>query len=555
MSLAAPLPAVSDKNRRAPDKQKTSVKTTKKTTGKTTRKTAGKTTRKKTTHNKKETSRDVQRRHEAARKEIRQTEQQIRMNDAEVKRNLAMLGKLQGDIDVSKRKVAVAGAKVNALQSKITGLQTRVAAEEKQLQKLRGEYLKAVKAMRAKRKEKSLLAFIFSSKSFNEAVRRMRYLRQFSEWRDSRAKEITGRVATLKKQTQELAQTKSQHDRQLAVELKARNELQGQYARQDAVVTELKKNGQALKTHLAKKQAEANALNNQVAALIAEETRKAEAERVAREREERIARQKAEAAEKARLKAEEERLAAQQAEEERRAVHKAESERRAETGRKTATERKENEKLVASENSVKAKPPKKKEQDRKKEQPRKQDPKIKKGDSEVSYAEARRRRPKSGKAAGSLPSPVKPEAAKSVAKTGGSFEAMRGSLPRPVSGAFKVTSRFGRQSYPDMPDVSYDNPGIDAEVSAGASAQAVYDGKVSGVYVVPGYATVVLVSHGTYYTVYGHLASVSVKPGDSVRQGQTIGRVASDEDNPSVGSIHFEVRKNREKLNPLSWIR
>lgn len=524
VSLSAPLPSVADKNRRAPSKQKTSVKTTKKRAAKA-------TDNKKASRNKKETSRDVQRRQEAARNEIKLTEKQIRQNDAEVKKNLDMLGKLQGDIDVSKQKVTAAGAKVNALQTKITGLETRVAAEEKQLQKLRGEYLKAVKAMRAKRKEKSLLAFIFSSKSFNEAVRRMRYLRQFSEWRDSRSKEISGRVAVLKKQTQELAQTKSQHDRQLAVELKARNELQGQYARQDAVVTELKKNGQALKAHLAKKQAEANALNNQVAALIAEESRKAEAERAAQEREERKSRQKAEAAEQARLKAEEERL----------------------TARQTEAERKDKEKLLASGNSTKAKDAKKKDKPAKQDAKKKEQPK--KDGSEVSYAEARRRRPESGKSTGSVPSPVKPEKSKNAPSSGGSFEAMCGSLPRPVSGTFKVTSRFGRQSYPDMPDVSYDNPGIDAEVAAGASALAVYEGKVSGVYVVPGYATVVIVSHGIYYTVYGHLASSSVKPGDNVRQGQTLGRVASDDDNPSVGSIHFEVRKNRDKLNPLSWIR
>ncbi len=75
---------------------------------------------------------------------------------------------------------------------------------------------------------------------------------------------------------------------------------------------------------------------------------------------------------------------------------------------------------------------------------------------------------------------------------------------------YQVRSRLqavsGRHSLPELPDVMYDNPGIDAEVTAGSVAQAVYAGKVSGVYMIPGFSTVVIVSHGNYYTVYGNLS-------------------------------------------------
>ena len=106
-----------------------------------------------------------------------------------------------------------------------------------------------------------------------------------------------------------------------------------------------------------------------------------------------------------------------------------------------------------------------------------------------------------------------------------------------------------------MPNVTFDNPGIDAETSAGASALAVYAGKVSGIYVLPGYSTVVIISHGTYYTVYGNIASAAVKVGDNVKQGQSLGKLAPAEDDPAHCSIHFEVWKNREKQNPMAWIK
>ena len=108
---------------------------------------------------------------------------------------------------------------------------------------------------------------------------------------------------------------------------------------------------------------------------------------------------------------------------------------------------------------------------------------------------------------------------------------------------------------PDLPDVVYDNPGIDAETNAGASARAVYKGKVSGVYLLPGYNTVVIVNHGNYYTVYGNIATPSVKNGDSVDAGANLGALALNEEDSSHASIHFEVWKNREKLNPQEWLR
>lgn len=500
-----------------------------------------------------ETSADVKRQQESAQREVRQTQQRLKENEAAVKQNLTELGKLQDDIDTGKKKVAEAGGKVTALQKQITALQSEISTEEKELSRLRAEYLKAVKKMRAKRKEKSMLAFVFSSSSFNEALRRMRYLKQFSSWRENRSKDISVRVTRLKKETEKLAQTKSMHDRALEAQLKAQRELQTQYNRQDAIVVELKKNGQALRTHLSKKQAEVNTLRNRVSALIAAEQRKAEAERIARER--------AEAEREARVAAERLEREQQIAREEEARSAAAGGKLTAETADKTDPKEKQTKKQAAR---PKAGDKKQQKKSQKKEQPQKKGKERKeetrKGSGDVSYAEARRRRPKSnaakpGATEGTAPNQAKTSTRKSTEAATGGFENMRGSLPRPVSGAFRVTSRFGRQSLPDLPNVSFDNPGIDAEVAAGAAAQAVFRGKVSGVYMVPGYSTVVIVNHGGYYTVYGNIAQAAVKVGDNVTQGQSLGRLAPDEDDPSHSSIHFEVWKNRDKLDPLGWIR
>ena len=549
LAVASPTPGSAIGKATASATAKTSAKKGTSAKKKQAGATAGrkKTAKKGKTSSSKETAADVRRRQEAAQKEITQTRQQIKENDAAVRRNLSELGKLEGDIADSRRKVAETGGKVAALQKQIAGLQSQIAAEEKSLASMRAGYLEAVKKMRAHRKEKSMLAFIFSSGSFNEALRRMRYLRQFSDWRDKKTKEIDGKVRQLREQTERLAQTKTMHDRALAAEVKARDELQAQYSRQDAIVVELKKNGQALNSHLAKKQAEVNTLKGRVAALIAEEQRKAEAERRAREKAEaeRVAREKAEAERIERDRQERERLLAESS-------SKGEDAKESADGSKPGHDDKA---------QSKKQPSKKADSSKKTGQEKNKKTSDKKSSSgKEAYAEARRRRPKSQQSSESATGGAssKPDGKSSTtqnAAQSGGFASMKGSLPRPVAGSFRVTSRFGKHSLPDLPDVTYDNPGIDAEVSAGASALAVYAGKVSGVYMIPGYSTVVIVSHGGYYTVYGNIAQAGVSVGDVVKQGQSLGRLAPDEEDPSHSLIHFEVWKNRDKMDPLGWIK
>lgn len=447
------------------------------------------------------TSAEAKKRQEAAQKEIKQTEEQIRANEAEVKKNLSELGKLDQSIEATNKKIKDLNIKISNLNTEISSLESGISKNEQELERLRAEYLKAVKKMRVTKKNKSTLAFIFSSKNVNQAMRRMRYLREFSSWRNRQTDEINAKTADLKKQRDALAKAKDEQSNALALQKTNVAKLDREHTLQEAMVADLKKNGAALQSHLKKKQAEATELGNMVYQLIAEEQRKAAEEE---------ARKKAAEEEAQRLAAEEE-------------------------ARKKAAEE---EQILANAGSKD-----KKKKDKKEKTP--EPTKVESGKTPTEYADARKRAPRSKTSSTSEP----------ATPAGASFADMRGKLPYPTSGSFSITSRFGRQSMPDLPDVVYDNPGIDAESEAGASARAVFKGKVSGVYLLPGYNTVVIVNHGNYYTVYGNISAASVKNGDSVDAGTSLGRLALNDEDSSHSSIHFEVWKNREKLNPQDWLR
>lgn len=442
-----------------------------------------------------QTSAEAKKRQEEAQKEIRLTEQQLRENETNVRQNLAQLGKLEESISETNKVISNLNTKISRLNNEISSLESGIEKNENDLQYIRSEYLKAVKKMRVTKKNKSTLTFLFSSNSLSQAMRRMRYLREFSNWRERQTEEINNKTKELKEQRDELAKAKEEHSNALVLQKRNINKLAEQHSRQETLVNELKKNGAALQSHLKRKQEEATELGHMVSVLIAEEQRKAEQERIQKQKQEE-AKRRAEEEERQRLLADQ----------------------TVKSGKTNKSKKEKKEELSSSKNT--------------------------------DYASARKREPRGNK-----------DVASSAAvnqtvdvKKNSSFADMRGKLPYPTSGSFTITSNFGRQTLPELPDVEYNNPGIDAESDAGASARAVYEGKVSGVYILPGYNTVVIINHGNYYTVYGNISSPSVKVGDEVVGGTTLGKLMVNDDDPAHSSIHFEVWMNREKLNPREWL-
>lgn len=146
-------------------------------------------------------------------------------------------------------------------------------------------------------------------------------------------------------------------------------------------------------------------------------------------------------------------------------------------------------------------------------------------------------------------------ASTSASQLTGSFTSNKGRLLFPVSGRYKIVRRFGRQPHPTQKHVMTDNSGIDIEVSRGTTARAVFEGTVSAIFRQDGFNTIVMLRHGKYLTVYAGLSSASVRQGEKVKAGQTIGTIYSDPADGNRAILHFEVRNERTKLNPTAWVK
>ena len=135
----------------------------------------------------------------------------------------------------------------------------------------------------------------------------------------------------------------------------------------------------------------------------------------------------------------------------------------------------------------------------------------------------------------------------------GNFANNRGKLPMPITGAYIITSHYGQYSVEGLRNVKLDNKGIDIQGKPGAQARAIFNGKVAAVFKLNGLFNI-LVRHGNYISVYCNLSSALVKQGDDVTTKQTLGRIFSDGADNGRTVLHFQLRKEKEKLNPEPWL-
>ncbi|MFP5080162.1 murein hydrolase activator EnvC family protein [Pedobacter sp. JCM 36344] len=133
-----------------------------------------------------------------------------------------------------------------------------------------------------------------------------------------------------------------------------------------------------------------------------------------------------------------------------------------------------------------------------------------------------------------------------LTKLSSDFEKNRGSLPRPVAG--RITEGFGKHT---EGQAVYYNDGINLEPEENAAVHTVFDGTVKQV-ASPYGKYYVLISHGSYYTVYHNLKSVSVSVGEKVSTNQVIGVVGNEAGKPH---LQFQIWKGIKAQNPAGWIR
>ena len=484
-------------------------------------------------------------------KKIKEQEQALKKNQADVKQRLNTLITLNTQIDERQKNIDGIQKDINNINGNIDILNAQLKTLEQQLADRKTKYIQSMRYLAKHRNVQDKLMFIFSAKSFTQMYRRLRFVREYADFQKAQGEMVMAKQAQVDGKQTQLKQVKGEKNNLLYKGKKEKEALEGQQEEQKKVVASLQNQQKTIQKVIAEQRQKDAALNAQIDKLVAievakararaaEEARrkaaaKAEAQRKAAE----IARKKAEAEAEARenarriaeAKAHEAKLKAE-------AVAAAQAAEQARKAQQTADETKKKQAALAAAQAAQ----------------------MKREAAEQAAREAEAQRVAAEKKAKVEASRQKQEIAEAQKEAesserlssmdrmiSGGFEANRGRLPMPITGAYKVVSHFGQYNVSGLKGVTLDNKGINIQGNPGCSARAIYDGEVSAVF---GYAgsMVVMLRHGTFISVYANLKSVSVSRGQKVKPRQVLGAVGTD------NILQFQLRKETSKLNPEVWL-
>ncbi len=118
----------------------------------------------------------------------------------------------------------------------------------------------------------------------------------------------------------------------------------------------------------------------------------------------------------------------------------------------------------------------------------------------------------------------------------------------------KITTGYGHVRYVNGVE-TWRHSGIDFGAPLGTKVAACADGKVVLATTLNGTGNTVILDHGLgLFSSYGHMSALTVKPGDQVKKGQTVGLVGST--GFSTGPhLHWTVTIGLTSIDPFSLIR
>lgn len=484
------------------------------------------TTQKNTAKKKKQTVsiKGLQQQRKQIQKKIKQQEEALRRNEADVKMRLQDLEAINTKIGQSQQKIEVIKQDIDGLNSNIDVLKSQLVTLEEQLADRQRKYVQGLRYLARHRSVQDKLMFIFSAKNFAQMYRRLRFVRQYAQYQRQQGEMVKAKQREVDAKQQQILRVKGHKNVLLNKGVQQKQELQTQQTEQEKMVASLKNQQKTIQSVIAQQKKKDADLNAQIDRLVALE----------------VARAKARAEAEAKRKAEAEAAKKRREELERKKAEAAARER-------------ENQRRIAE---AKAREAQLKEAARKAQEA---DAK-RKAELEQQAKEAEAQRQAAERKAEADEERNKKDIAKAQARVNdatrysasdrmmnGGFEANRGRLPMPITGAYQVVSRFGLHKVEGLNNVQLDNKGIKIKGSSGCQARAVYDGEVTSVFSFGGMHGV-MVRHGIYISVYFNLSSVAVQNGQKVSTRQILGTVGTD------NILQFQLRKETATLNPEVWL-
>jgi septal ring factor EnvC (AmiA/AmiB activator) len=242
---------------------------------------------------------ELEQKRKALQQDIQTTNQLLKETQRSQKKSLSQLNLIAKKINIREELVTNINQQISFLDKEIASNSVIVSSLEADLKALKDEYAKMVYYASKNRSYYDRLMFLFSSKDFNQAYKRLKYLQQYSEYRKKQAKLIVEVQGDLTSKIQNLEKKKKEKTNLMVNKEKEKLDLIEDKKEKEGIITELHFKEREIRDELKKKKREADQLQAAIQAIIQREIEEAAerarlaAEKARKEKEERDRKAKA----------------------------------------------------------------------------------------------------------------------------------------------------------------------------------------------------------------------------------------------------------------------
>ena len=212
---------------------------------------------------------------ELAECELRKTNRELQKTLKSANSMIKEMELLNAEIKDQDKFIKKLNNEVSRLNRQQRAMQDSIALLKQELKNKQNSYGKAIRNMGRRGNRYDQFLFIFSAESFQQSLRRMRYLKEFSQWRKRQSQEIVVKQDELAQQQVRLDSLIAERKSVIEFRTQEANQLKGKKREKNEFVTQLRKNEKSLRKEADKQRARINKLNKQIDDIIAEEARKA----------------------------------------------------------------------------------------------------------------------------------------------------------------------------------------------------------------------------------------------------------------------------------------
>jgi murein hydrolase activator len=221
-------------------------------------------------------------------KEIDDAQKLLGNVKAETKQTLTTISIFNTKANLQEKVMGNITKDLNILDNNIYGIQKDLNKYDRLLDTLKQEYAKSMVYAYKNRGNYEFLNFIFSADNFNDAVKRIAYLKSYRTFREMQGQNIIRTQELRRKKLEELGVTKQSKNSALDVQAEELKKIEEQKAVQAKIAEQLKRKGSELNASIAanqKRVAKINAeIKNAIAKAIREDRERARLAKVAEDK-------------------------------------------------------------------------------------------------------------------------------------------------------------------------------------------------------------------------------------------------------------------------------